>query len=418
MSLHSDAKKIFRAGLQAADPSLETMAALESRRKLWEAAGRVFVVGAGKAGGTMARAAEKVLGKRIAKGCVIVKDGDTAKTKRIVLRAAGHPRPDVRGAAAALEIAAICEEAEAGDVVICLISGGASALMPAPAPPVTLEEKVAVTDLLLACGAEIQEINAVRKHLSRLKGGQLALLARPAKVLGLLLSDVIGDDLDVIGSGPTAPDSSTFADARHVLAKYGLEVPEAVRTRLQGQAEETPKALLGVENILVGSNQKSLEAAAQAAKGLGYKTLILSSTLRGETRDVARVHASIARQIRDHGQPLKPPACIISGGETTVTLRNPSGKGGRNQEFVLAAALEMAGVRDTVILSAGTDGTDGPTDAAGAIADGQTCSVPEAGQRALAENNSYLFFEAHGGLLKTGATGTNVMDLHLILTAK
>ncbi len=415
MSLRGDAGKIFRAGLQAADPSAETIAALEARRKLWEAAERGFVVGAGKAGGTMARAAEKVLGKRIAQGCVIVKDGDRARAKRIVLCPAGHPRPDARGAAAAVEVAAICKEARAGDLVVCLISGGASALMPAPVPGVTLEQKIQVTDLLLACGAEIHEINAVRKHLSVLKGGQLALLARPAKVLALLLSDVVGDNLDVIGSGPAVADTSTFADARAVIAKYGLRVPEAVRLRLQGEAEETPKRLTGVENVLVGSNQKSLEAAAKMAKQLGYRTMILSSTLRGETRDVARAHGAIARQIREYGQPLKAPACVISGGETTVTLRNPGGRGGRNQEFALAAALEIAGLLDVVVLSAGTDGTDGPTDAAGAVADGWTCAMPEAGVKALAENNSYPFFEANGGLLKTGATGTNVMDLHVVL---
>jgi hydroxypyruvate reductase len=264
-------------------------------------------------------------------------------------------------------------------------------------------------------------MNAVRKHISAIKGGQMAKLAAPARVLSLILSDVVGDQLDVIGSGPTAPDASTFADALEVLDHYGLraKVPGSVRERLEEGGEETPKpkdALFWkVENVIVGSNQKSLKAAALKAKTLGYRTLILASTIEGETRDIARMHAAIARQIRFYGQPLRAPACVISGGETTVTIRG-EGKGGRNQEFVLAAAIDLAGQKDTLVLSAGTDGTDGPTDAAGAMADGDTCKrSPVDATQALAQNDSYPFFERLGDLLVTGPTGTNVMDLHLLL---
>lgn len=418
--LRKDAAAILKAALRAADPSSAVEAALRSRRDL-DRYERIFVVGAGKAGGTMARAAEKVLGKRISSGVVNVKDGDTAKTKRIELVPCGHPVPDERGAAGAMRIADLCTQAGKKDLVLCLISGGASALMPSPAQGITLVEKQETTRLLLACGATIHELNAVRKHISNLKGGQLARLAAPSHVISLILSDVVGDDLDVIGSGPTAPDSSTFSSALAVLDKFHLrdKVPASVRERLEAGEQETPKhgdALFRrVENQIVGSNQKSLEAALATAKEKGYRSLILASTIEGETRDVARLHAAIARQIREHGQPLKPPACIISGGETTVTIRG-TGKGGRNQEFALAAALDIAGLKNVLVLSAGTDGTDGPTDAAGALADGHTTSrsVLDARQ-ALNNNASYGFFESLNDLIITGSTGTNVMDLHLVM---
>ena len=419
-NLRRDARAILKAALAEANPAAMVVAALRSRRDL-DRYENVFVVGAGKAGGTMARAAERVLGRRITAGCVAVKDGDTAKSRRIELRASGHPVPDERGVAAAKRIAELCSGASSRDLVVCLLSGGASALLPAPAPPVTLAEKQETTKLLLASGATIHQINAVRKHISSIKGGRLAKLAAPARVVTLALSDVVGDQLDVIGSGPTAPDVSTFADALAVLDRFRLRarVPKSVREKLETAAEETPKpgdpVFEKVENLIVGSNQKALEAAAAKAKVLGYRTLILASTIEGETRDVARMHAAVARQIREYGQPLKPPACVISGGETTVTIRG-EGKGGRNQEFALAAAIDIAGLENTLILSAGTDGTDGPTDAAGAIADGETCSRSNTdAAQALAQNDSYPFFEKLGDLVITGSTGTNVMDLHLIL---
>lgn len=414
------ARAILRAALRAADPTAAMERELRRQENL-DSYERIFVVGAGKAGGTMARAAEKVLGRRIAAGFVNVKDGDAAKARRIELIPCGHPVPDERGVAGARRIAQLCESAGPRDLVVVLISGGASALTPYPAPPITLQEKQETTRLLLACGANIHELNCVRKHISRFKGGQLAKLAAPARVLSLILSDVVGDDLDVIGSGPTAPDVSTFEDARAVLHKYSLfdRVPASVRTHLEQAKEESPKpgdpVFRHVRNSVIGSNQKSLEAAARRARELGYKTMILASTIEGETRDVARLHAAIARQIREHGQPLRAPACVVSGGETTVTIRG-EGKGGRNQEFALAAAIDLAGLRDALILSAGTDGTDGPTDAAGALADGKTVERASMDARAaLAANDSYSYFESLDDLIVTGSTGTNVMDLHLIL---
>jgi len=422
--LRRDAKAILMSALAAADPTAAVERILRARKDL-DRYERIFVVGAGKAGGTMARAAEQFLSGRISAGCVNVKDGDTARTRLIELRPCGHPVPDERGFNGAKRIAEICTEAGENDLVICLLSGGASALTPYPAPPITLAEKQETTRLLLACGADIHEINAVRKHISAIKGGQLARLAAPAHIISLILSDVVGDDLDVIGSGPTAPDASTFRVAFSVLEKYDLRerVPARVRERLRNGARETPKAadplFENVENIIVGSNQKSLESAARAAKDLGYKTLILSSTIEGETKDVARMHAAIARQIRTYEQPARPPVCVISGGETTVTMRNGNaGKGGRNQEFALAAAIEVAGLEDILILSAGTDGTDGPTDAAGAMADGTTVARADSkASDALRNHDAYPLFEELGDLITTGSTGTNVMDLHLILVS-
>ena len=336
-NLRRDAKAILMAALAAADPTSAVEKVLRARDDFHRYE-NIFVVGAGKAAGTMARTVEQFLSGRVSAGCVNVKDGDTARTRLIELRPCGHPVPDERGLQGAKRIAEICTGAGENDLVICLLSGGASALTPFPAPPITLTEKQETTRLLLASGADIHEINAVRKHLSAIKGGQLARLAAPAHVLSLILSDVVGDDLDAIGSGPTAPDASTFQDAFAVLEKYELRdrVPKRVRERLKTGARETPKAgdplFENVENIIVGNNQKSLESAARAAKDMGYRTLILSSTIEGETRDIARMHAAIARQIRTHAQPVRPPVCVISGGETTVTMRNGSeGRGGRNQ---------------------------------------------------------------------------------------
>jgi hydroxypyruvate reductase len=263
---------------------------------------------------------------------------------------------------------------------------------------------------LLLRGANIYELNTVRKHLSRLKGGQLAALTYPAAVTTLILSDVIGDDPAVIGSGPTVPDPSTVDDARAVLEKFGLRDPLPLR--------ETPKpgdeAFANVENIIVGSNRIALDAAREEAERLGYRPLILSSTMQGEAREVARVHAQIAREVKASGNPVRPPACILSGGETTVSVHG-NGKGGRNQEFALSAAIEIAGFKGTLVLSGGTDGTDGPTDAAGAIATGTTLSRGPNAREYLNRNDSYSYFDKLGDLVKTGPTGTNVMDIHLLL---
>ena len=424
-TLRQHARSIFQAALAAADPVDAVVRHLQ--RHDYSRYRHIYVVGAGKAGASMARAVERVLGRKITSGLLNVKYGHVAKLRRIELNECGHPVPDAAGVDGASRIAAMAEQAGRDDLVLCLVSGGASALLPFPADPITLEEKQAVTKLLLACGANIHQINAVRKHISRIKGGQLARLAAPATVHALLLSDVIGDDLDVIGSGPTAPDASTFARALEILDYFNIRerVPASVRERIEagvrGEIPETPKpgdpVFARVRNVIVGGNRLALDAAAARAKALGYRTLVLSSRIEGETRDVARMHAAIAREIAADGRPLKPPACVITGGETTVTLRG-NGLGGRNQEFVLAAAIDLAGVPETVVLSAGTDGTDGPTDAAGAIADGQTLSRRPDAAAFLENNDSYHYFESLGDLLKTGPTNTNVMDVRVLLVGR
>lgn len=435
--LRKHAAEIFRAALGAADPieailrhvRLDGDSLVAGRRRYRLADyDRVLVVGAGKAGAAMGRALERLLGRRISGGWINVKYGHVAPLRRIRLHECGHPVPDAAGVEGARQIAELASSAGERDLLVCVISGGASALMPLPAEPITLEEKQETTRLLLASGASIHEMNAVRKHLSRIKGGQLARLAWPATVVSLLLSDVIGDDLDVIGSGPTAPDSSTFAQAKALLEKYAIwdRVPASVRERIEqgvaGAIEETPKpgapAFSRTQNLVVGSNRLAVDAAAKKARELGYRTMVLSTFVEGETRDVARVHAAILKEIRASGRPLRPPACVISGGETTVTLRG-DGLGGRNQEFVLAAAIDLDGYEKVVVLSGGTDGTDGPTDAAGAVADGETVARARRKgldpARHLAENDSYHFFEALGDLLKTGPTHTNVMDVRILL---
>ena len=435
--LRRHALRIFRAALHAADPvravlnhvRVEKGTLIAGRRRyLLHRFERIFVIGAGKAGAPMAQAVGRLLGRRITGGLVNVKYGHAARLRHIEINECGHPVPDPRGVEGARRIAAIAQDAGAVDLVICLISGGGSALMPAPPAGITLAEKQQTTRLLLECGASIHEINAVRKHISVLKGGQLARLCAPAAVLTLILSDVIGDDLDVIGSGPTAPDSARFADALGVLRKYSLadRVPAAVRARLEagiaGEIPDTPKhgdpLFARVENLIVGSNELAVEAAVAAARKLGYRTLVLSTLIEGETRYVARMHAAIAREVVRSARPLRPPACIISGGETTVTIRG-GGLGGRNQEFALAAAIDVDGLEGVLFLSGGTDGTDGPTDAAGAISDGATLARARAlGMDAkdyLARNDSYRFFDRLGDLVKTGPTRTNVMDVRLAM---
>jgi len=363
----------------------------------------------------MAEAVLQGLGRRVDGGIVVTKHGHTPRAiKELQCHESGHPIPDKQGVHAANRVEEMLRGFNARDLLICCISGGASALLPAPIPGLSFHDKQKTTDRLLRAGANIHELNTVRKHLSRLKGGRLAALAYPATVVSLLLSDVIGDDPAVIGSGLTAPDPSTLHHADAVMRKYGLQMPNV--------ATETPKPgdpiFNNVRNVVIGSNRLALMAAANEARKLGYRSLILSSSMQGETREVARVHAQVLREIRSSGNPLKPPACILAGGETTVTVRG-HGQGGRNQEFALAAAIEIAGVPDVLVLSAGTDGTDGPTDAAGAVATGATLRRAEKlgldGSDYLQRNDSYAFFDALGDLIKTGPTGTNVMDVHLLL---
>jgi len=383
--------------------------------------GRVHVLGCGKASGAMAAVAEEVVGDRIVDGFVVVKDGYGARVRRVEVSEAGHPVPDERGLAACARLLELARSAREDDLVLFLVSGGGSALTPAPAPPITLAEKQEVTRLLLASGATIGELNAVRKHLSLFKGGQLARAAWPATVLTLALSDVIGDPLDVIASGPTVPDPTTFADAREVLVRRGLagRVPASIARRfeagLRGEIEETPKPgdrLFGrVTTIVIGNNGLITDAAVATAGRLGYRPHLATRELQGEARDVARDLVARARR-------LEPPACLIAGGETTVTVTG-RGKGGRCQEFALSAALELLPTDRITILAAGTDGTDGPTDAAGAIVDagsvGRGAAAGADARQALKDNDAYRFLGASGDLLVSGPTRTNLLDLYVVL---
>lgn len=438
--LRADSREIVAAAVAAVDPVAAVQRAVTRQAARLEIAGitydldryaHVYVVGGGKAGATMAQGLEAVLGDRISAGAVTVKYGHLAPVHRVTVHEAGHPIPDPAGVRGAEAIMRLAEGARADDLVVCLLSGGGSALLPLPCAGISLAEKQQVTGLLLACGASIDEINVIRKHLSRLKGGQLARAAAPATLVTLVLSDVVGDPLDSIASGPTVADPSTYRDCLEILTRYDLleRLPASVRTHLQqgeaGTQPETPKPGDAVftrsQTVIVGNNHTALQAARAAADALGYTTLVLSSRLQGETRHIARMHAAIAQEIVHHGEPLTPPACVISGGETTVTIHG-DGTGGRNQEFALAAALDIAGLEAVVVLSAGTDGTDGPTEAAGAIADGTT--VQRARERGLDprqflhRNDAYHFFTALDDLLMTGPTGTNVMDVHLILVGR
>lgn len=435
--LRGEAEAIFMAGVRAVDPEVavkrwvrrhgEKLRVGEENLALDEF-DRIIVVGAGKAGAPMAKALEDLLGDRLDGGWVNVKYGHLAPTRKVHIHEAGHPVPDAAGLAGAEKILEILRPLDDRALVFCVISGGGSALLPAPASDLTLEEKQETTRLLLACGANIHEMNAIRKHISRVKGGRLAQAAYPARTVSLLLSDVIGDRLDVIASGPTVADESTFAECLSILDRYELRerIPERVRIYLErgaaGHIPETPKPgdpiFEKTTNRIVGSNAIAIRAAADEAAARGFQTLILSTFVEGETREVAKVHAAIAKEVRASGNPVPEPACILSGGETTVTLRG-SGRGGRNQEFALAAAIDIEGMPGVCILSGGTDGTDGPTDAAGGVVDGKTLARAQELQldpyAFLRDNNSYAFLEAVGGLLKTGPTNTNVMDLRIIL---
>jgi glycerate 2-kinase len=422
------ARDIFDAALAAGDARPLVHRALSSLDL--RARGRLIVVGAGKASGAMAAAVEEMLGDRVGEGVVAVKDGHLAPTRRVRLLEAGHPVPDERGAAAARAILDLARSAGSDDLVLVLISGGGSALTPAPAPPVTLADKQAVTRLLLAAGATINQLNAVRKHLSLLKGGQLARAAAPARVHALLLSDVIGDPLDVIGSGPTAPDASTFREALGILDRFQIRerAPASVVERLaqgaRGHIAETPKRddplFRHVTNVVIGNNRLVADAALARARQLGFTPHVLTLSLEGEARLVARDFVRLARQIRAGLGPVAAPACVLASGETTVTVRG-SGTGGRCQEFALSAAIEMEGLEGVAVLAAGTDGSDGPTSAAGAVADGASARrAREQGhdpRARLAANDSHPVFAALGDRVVTGPTNTNLLDLYLLLVS-
>jgi hydroxypyruvate reductase len=436
------ARALFSKAVSAVDPSkkLKEMIRIEKGRLLikneedsekvfkLDAFNRIFLIGTGKASASMAQAIEKIFGDRITKGVITTKYGHLLPLKKTEIIEAGHPLPDKKGIEGAKKIRSLLKESGPKDLVIFILSGGGSALLPFPANRITLEEKQQLTQFLLDCGADIKEINTIRKHISQIKGGWLARWAYPSRVIGFILSDVVGDQLDVIASGPTVPDTSTFEEAWAILEKYDLvkKIAPAIQKYLllgkEGKVEETPKpgnaAFEGVTNIIIGSNIIALRAAEKEASSLALNTLILSSSIVGETREAARFHSAIAREVISSGKPIPRPACIISGGETTVTLKG-HGLGGRNQEFALAGALEIGGLEKVVLLSGGTDGTDGPTDASGAIADHTTITRARSmgldPKVHLENNDAYPFFQRLGDLLITGPTHTNVMDVRILL---
>jgi hydroxypyruvate reductase len=441
-TMRAEARSIFIDCLKAVDPfeAVKRFVHVEGDRLILGMKGapeteldmtefdRIFLVGAGKATAPMARAIEDLLGERIQKGIINVKYGFTEDLAFTEVIEAGHPVPDENGVKGTQKILDLLHGAAERDLIFSVISGGGSALLPHPEENMTLEEKQKITRQLLACGASIDEINAVRKHIASSKGGQMARAAFPATIVNLMLSDVVGDKMDVIASGPFVPDSSTFKDVEAIFRKYDMEdVPASIREHLkagiEGRIPETPKendAIFDrVFNFIVGSNIMALETASEKARALGYETLILSSMVEGETREVALVHTAIAKEIVKTGRPIPPPACIISGGETTVTIRG-DGLGGRNQEFGLAACIDLVGLPPrVVVLCGGSDGNDGPTDAAGAVVDPFTVTRGrEAGMEAadyLKNNDAYHFLEKTQDLLMTGPTNTNVMDVRLVL---
>jgi hydroxypyruvate reductase len=383
--------------------------------------GRTIVLGAGKAAAAMARAVERHMPGPV-EGLVVTRYGHGVPCARVEVVEAAHPVPDAAGRAAAGRMLEYAQSAGADDLVLCLISGGASALLALPAGDIALEDKQAINRALLASGADITQMNAVRKHLSAIKGGRLAAAAHPARVVSLLISDVPGDDPAVIGSGPTVPDPTTFADARAILAQYRIEPPAAVAEHLSEGRDETPKPgdprLAGAETIIVARPQASLEAAAAEARAAGIGPVILGDALEGEAREVAKVLAGIALQVRRHGQPAPAPCVLLSGGETTVTVRG-AGRGGRNAEFLLALTLQLNGAAGISALAADTDGIDGSEDNAGALVTPDTLARARAhgldARAMLADNDGYGFFAALGDLVITGPTLTNVNDFRAIL---
>jgi glycerate 2-kinase len=431
--MNRDVNDIFKAALDAVDPyaavkhyidRIHTICREENLKK-------IYVVGLGKAAYPMTRALVDAMRDRIIAGVVVTKYGHAPGgplSENIMIYEAGHPVPDENGVAGTIKAVELLGKADRETLVVCLISGGGSALFVAPTEGLSLDDKQVMTRILLKGGSDIVELNTVRKHLSRVKAGRLAEAASPARVLSLILSDVIGDPLDFIASGPTSPDTTTWADALAIVTRYDTagEMPQKIlqllRDGSEGKIPDTPKEgnplFDRVENIIIGSNRIATEAAKKKAHELGCEPVVLTTELQGEAREAARW---LYRQVLESQSCLasgRKKICLIAGGETTVTVRG-KGLGGRNTEMALAFAMAIEGTSGITFLSAGTDGTDGPTDAAGAIVDGQT--IPKARalgldpQSFLDDNDSYHFFEKTGGLIKTGPTGTNVMDLQIIL---
>jgi len=438
--LRADATRVWTAALRAADPESAvrrflkrngSMLQIHRNRYNLDKVRKLWILGAGKAAAPMGRAVEKILGRYVAGGILVTKYDHSLPLKRLEVMEAGHPLPDMKGIRAGARIVSFAKSRiEANDLVICLFSGGASALLVSPVRAITLQDKLKCTRLLMNGGADIYELNAVRKHLSDIKGGGLARLLAPARVVSLILSDVVGDDVGTIASGPMSPDSTTFGECLEIFHRLQLlsKIPPAVRRRFEqgaaGQIEETPKPGNPVfgpsKSFIVGSSAQACTAAAHAARSLGYRVLVLTSRLEGDNGEAARFHMSVASEIVSHRRPLRRPACIISGGETTVKVSG-KGKGGRNQEFVLHCVRQLNTLSaPCLVASLGTDGTDGPTEAAGASADNTTLARSRKHGNSflsdsLRNNNSYTFFNRLNDLIMTGPTRTNVMDLHIIL---
>jgi glycerate 2-kinase len=438
--LREDAERIWTAALRAVDPEAAVRKyvrrsgrTLQINERRFDLSGtrKVWVLGAGKASASMAHAVEKILGEYLAGGVIVTKYGHGVPLRKVRLIEAGHPLPDDNSLSSAAQITALVKsEIRAEDLVLCLISGGASSLLVSPPPGVTLQDKLECTQLLLKGGADIYELNAVRKHLSDIKGGGLARLLFPKRVVSLILSDVVGDDAGTIASGLTAPDPTTFGECIEILQKLQLldRVPPGVKKRFTlgtaGRIPETPKAkdpvFARTETVIIGSNAQACSAAARAAKKLAYSVLVLTSRLEGDNEAAAQFHMSIASEVVLERRPVHRPCCLISGGETTVRVIG-TGEGGRNQEFTLHCVRELASLpAPCVVASLGTDGTDGPTDAAGAIADNTTLSRSikfgaQSLNESLANNDSHNFFKKLDDCIITGPTRTNVMDLHIIL---
>lgn len=436
--LRKDAHVILNAALGAVDPEAavrrfveihgETLLVKPSFEIRLSEFKRVFIVGGGKASAPMAKALEELLAHRLDAGLICVKYGYGMPLGKTEVIEGGHPLPDSAGEAAARRVVDLLGSLGEDDLVFSVISGGGSALLPAPVAGITLSEKQQLTRRLLQVGAAIHEMNAVRKHMSLTKGGNMMRRAYPAFVINLMLSDVVGDDPDTIASGPFVPDRSTFVDVLRILERYNLveECPAPILKHIQdgarGAIPETPKEgdeiFSRVRNVIVGSNILALQAGALQARELGYDTLILSSSVEGDTSEIAAMHGAIAREMRSTGNPIEPPACILSGGETTVVIKG-DGTGGRNQEFALCLVETVSQIPGTLILSAGTDGTDGPTDAAGAMVDETSLRRAEDFgldyREFLRKNDSYHFFRKIGDLIVTGPTRTNVMDVRVVL---
>ncbi|RED44249.1 glycerate kinase type-2 family protein [Aestuariispira insulae] len=433
--MRAKALEIFQAGVAAADPAHAVRRGLFLEGGVLSVAGesgdwkRIFVVSFGKAACAMAEAALEILPaeKVVSPALVVTNDENVREMSGCEVMGSSHPLPDARGLAAAKRIETLLAQAEEGDLVLTLVSGGGSALVPYPAEPVTLEEKIATTDLLLACGADIVQINAVRKHLSCFKGGQLTRMAAPANLKALVLSDVIGDDLSAIASGPTVPDPTHFDDVKAILETYEIwdKVPASVRSRIEegvaGKIPETPKGDDAIfhqaRTMLVGSNRLSVDAMMEKAAALDLEVRLYSDALEGNAREEAGILAKEAASLMD--QVGDRPMAVLAGGETTVVLKG-TGRGGRNQEFALAFAAAAKGLEPRwCFLSGGTDGRDGPTDAAGGIVDPGTLQrLSEQGLDAIAildDNDSYHGLKASGDLVNTGGTGTNVADLQVLV---